>query len=91
MKTLPDDVARYATTPEFTEATAPQNLLENHQTGTGVWGKIVVFEGRLRYHILGAAPEEHELSPDAPGIIEPTVPHLVEPIGPVRFQVEFYR
>lgn len=91
MKSLPGDVTCYASSPEFTDTTAPQNLLENHQTGAGIWGRIVVFEGRLRYHILGADSEENELSPDAPGIIEPTVPHRVEPIGPARFQVEFYR
>ena len=30
------------------------------------------------------------LDPDHPGIILPDQPHLVEPLGPARMQVEFY-
>jgi hypothetical protein len=26
----------------------------------------------------------------APGLVLPDVPHLVEPLGPMRMQVEFY-
>ena len=91
MKTLPDNVARYATSPEFTEETLPENLSSSHQTKAGTWAKIVVLEGRLRYHIFEPEVKEHELSPDRPGIVKPTIPHRVEPIGQVRFQVEFYR
>jgi hypothetical protein len=31
------------------------------------------------------------LSPDTPGVVEPEVPHEVEPLGGVRFFVEFLR
>jgi tellurite resistance-related uncharacterized protein len=50
-----------------------------------------VVQGTLRYRILGPEPEEHVLSPDCPGIVEPEVPHEVEPLGEVRFYVEFLR
>lgn len=91
MKTLPSHVAHNATSPEFTEETLPESLRNSHQTKAGSWAKIVVLEGRLRYHIFEPEVEEHELSPDQPGIVEPTIPHRVEPIGHVRFRVEFYR
>lgn len=91
MKSIPDNVLRYAATPEFTEATAPQHLLYSHETKPGVWAKIVVLEGSLRYCILGATPEEVELAPDRPGVAEPEVPHRVEITGPVCFQLELYR
>ena len=91
MKTVPDNVSRYAATPEFTDATVPQHLLDSHETKPGVWAKIVVLEGKLRYRILGAEVEEYELSPDRIGVAEPEVPHRVEITGPVRFHLELYR
>ena len=91
MKDLPGDVSHYATTPEFTDDTLPAGLRDTHRTGGDTWAKIVDVEGRLRYCILEPDVHEHELSPQRPGIVEPAVPHRVEPIGPVRFQLEFYR
>ena len=91
MKTIPDNVSRYAATPEFTETTAPGHLLESHETKPGVWAKVVVLEGSLRYCIIGPDVEEHELAPDRPGVAEPEVPHRVEITGPVRFQLELHR
>ena len=35
--------------------------------------------------------EEHVLGPGVEGVVEPEVPHEVEPLGPVRFFVEFLR
>lgn len=91
MNTMPPGVSRYATTPEFTEDTIPANLLHFHRTDADTWAKIVVLRGKLRYRILGPNVEEHELSRGQPGIVEPGIPHQVEAVGNVRFQVEFYR
>ena len=91
MKTnIPDSFVAYKRTPEFTEETIPTGLRRNHATKAGVWGKIVVVEGRLGYRIAGVN-RDLELSPDRAGIVEPQVLHHVEPIGRVRFFVEFYR
>lgn len=91
MKSLPDNVAPYKRTPEFNELSVPEGLLRNHQTKAGVWGKIVVLEGKLRYSINEPEVEVIELDPDRFGVVEPTVPHEVKPLGRVRFYVEFYR
>ena len=91
MKTLPEGVSNYARTAEFSEASIPGNLLKSHSTKAGTWGKIVVLEGRLRYRILEPDIRTFELSPGQPGVAEPEVPHEVEPLGRVRFRVEFYR
>jgi tellurite resistance-related uncharacterized protein len=50
-----------------------------------------VLAGSLRYRILGPEPEEHLLSPERVGIVEPERLHEVEPLGEVRFFVEFLR
>jgi tellurite resistance-related uncharacterized protein len=91
VKSLPSDVAPYRRTPEFTESTVPDALRRRHTTKAGVWARIHVLEGSLRYRILEPAREEHVLSVGRPGIVEPEVPHEVEPEGRVRFYVEFLR
>lgn len=54
-----------------------------------MWGVIRVLEGRLRYHVL-EPNSEMILEPGHPGLLLPDQPHLVEPLGPMRMQVEFY-
>lgn len=91
MKTLPADVVHYKSTPVFDQASVPAGLRREHSTAAGVWGRIVVHEGSLRYVIEAPATEEHLLVPGTPGIVEPGVPHHVVVEAPVRFCVEFYR
>jgi tellurite resistance-related uncharacterized protein len=90
MKTLPTDVRPYRRTPEFTEATIPRGLLRDHATKPGVWAVIHVTRGALDYHILEPAPEQHRLTPDNVGIVEPEMRHHVAPLGPVQLYVEFH-
>jgi tellurite resistance-related uncharacterized protein len=91
MKEIPVSAKAYKKTPEFTEDTVPAGLLRAHQTKEGTWGKINVTEGQLRYRILEPEFEEVLLSSEMFGIVEPTILHEVEPMGKVRFHVEFFR
>ena len=91
MKSLPPDLVPYQRTREFSELTLPDALRHRHATKPGVWGRISVLEGSLRYRILEPAPEEHTLTPQLLGVVEPEIPHEVEPLGKVRFYVEFLR
>lgn len=90
MKSLPDNVVAYKKTPEFDESSLPKGLLNNHQTKEGVWGKIILLEGKLLYTI-NEPKEEIYLDSNNSGVVEPTVYHQVKPLGKVRFYVEFYR
>jgi tellurite resistance-related uncharacterized protein len=88
---LPPGCEATRSTPVFTEATVPPALLRSHRSAPGTWGLIRVLEGRLLYRMLDP-PSERVLDPSgAPGLVESGVPHEVAPLGPVRFQVEFYR
>jgi tellurite resistance-related uncharacterized protein len=87
---MPSDFAAYKRTPAFTEATVPQGLLRDHSTKAGVWAQIRVLDGTLRYHVPSLS-RQFDLTPDAPGIVIAEVVHHVEPLGPVRFYVEFFR
>lgn len=79
----------YRSTPVFDERTLPPGLRQAHTTKDGVWGVIRVLEGCVRYRIEA---HDHEviLSPGTPGLVRPQEPHHVQPVGPMRMQVEFY-
>ena len=87
---LPPPASPYRRTSVFTESTLPASLRREHRTKPGVWGVIRVLDGRLRYRVLNPISEV-VLEPGHPGLVLPDQPHLVEPLGPVRMQVEFYR
>jgi tellurite resistance-related uncharacterized protein len=89
MDRLPEGVAPYKRTPIFDQDSLPAALRSEHRTKPGVWALIHVVEGRLRYRIL-EPPSEQILTPDAPGVVTPAQPHAVEPVGRVRFFVEFH-
>lgn len=91
MKRLPPNVAPYKRTPEFDETTLPAGLRRAHTTKAGVWGRICVLEGQLIYRINEPEPEEHLLEPGKDGVVEPKIPHEVEPVGRMRMVVEFWR
>lgn len=87
----PENVVAYKQTAEFDELSTPQALLKKHNTKKGVWAKIQVLEGCLRYVIDGLEGREMILTPSNPGIVVPEVWHHVQPLGRVRFFVTFYK
>jgi len=81
--------APYRSTPVFDEASLPAALRARHSTKAGVWGMIRMIEGRLKLTYLDP-PSEIILDPATPGLLLPEQPHFVEPLGPMRMQVDFY-
>lgn len=92
--TLPDNARPYRRTDVFTEESVPPGLRKAHTTKEGAWALIHVLEGRLAYRIEDPRrlASKAILTPETPpGVIEPTILHRVEPLGQVRFYVEFHR
>jgi len=87
---IPEEFLPYKRTPEFDHTTVPAALRRDHSTKPGVWAKIVVVDGRLRYRVE-SLNTDIELSRDRTGVVLPEVLHHVEPVGEVRFYVQFYR
>ena len=87
---LPAGLVASRRTPIFDRDTIPAGLRREHRTAAGVWGLIVIIEGRLRFRALHP-PSETILEPGRPIAVAPEQPHEVAPDGPVRFFVEFYR
>jgi tellurite resistance-related uncharacterized protein len=79
----------YRTTPVFDQDSLPDALRRAHDTKAGIWGVIRVLEGELRY-VIAESGREEILTPDRPGLVVPRQLHFVEPLGPMRMQVEFY-
>lgn len=91
---LPAGARPYRRTDLFSEDSVPAGLLKAHTTKEGTWALIHVLEGQLAYHVCDPRrPVSREvLTPEGlPGLVEPTILHRVEPLGPVRFFVEFHR
>jgi tellurite resistance-related uncharacterized protein len=87
---LPPGVVAYRRTMIFDENTIPAGLRREHRTRPGVWGLIAVVDGRLRLRTVEPL-RETVLAAGESMAVAPEQPHEVEPDGPVRFYVEFYR
>ena len=87
----PEGVGAYRRTPEFDEMTIPAGLRSEHATKRGVWARIHVASGALRYRVGAPIHRSFRVVPSSGAVIVPEVAHRIEPDGPVRFFVEFYR
>lgn len=79
----------YRHSPIFDAANLPAALTRTHTTKAGVWAKIEIIEGRLRYCAEGEPAQL--LTPGRPGLIRPEQPHSVAIEDAVtRFRIAFY-
>ncbi len=88
-ESLPHGLELDRTTDEFDERTVPTGLLRDHRVATGVWGRLVVRSGALRFGF--GDDDEFVVSAGASVVIPPDRVHHVAVDGPVRFAVEFHR
>lgn len=87
----PETLVEYHRTPEYTADNAPASLLHDHHIKAGVWGRLVILEGQLRYCLEDGRGGSWILSPVHSAWIPPDLPHRVEFIGPVCFYVSYWR
>ena len=73
----------------FNAETLPAALRREHKTAAGVWARIEVLEGQVRYEIFDP-PSVAILEPGTPGRVTPTQPHQVLPCGRMRMRIDFY-
>lgn len=88
---LPTGLVIARTTPEWTHFSLPAGLERDHRVVAGVWGRVRVLEGGVRFEFtdgLGGAPERPLVAgQDQP--IPPDRPHRLELVGAVRLVVDF--
>jgi ferredoxin len=91
MPRLPESASEYRRTMVFDASTTPLELRKRHTTKAGVWGEIVVLDGRVLYVIEDEKDASFVLRPGVSGGIAPAAPHHVEPFPGARFFVRFLR
>jgi tellurite methyltransferase len=87
---LPEGLHLVRTSPVWDELNMPRGLLRAHRVASGTWGRIVVQDGRLLFTASTEPAIEVELVSGSSQAIPPDVEHSVQPLGPVRFSVEFF-
>lgn len=88
---LPEGAEPYRRTPSFDVESLPAGLRKAHATKPGVWGEIVVEQGKLEYVIEREPPLRQILDLLHSGIVRPEEKHHVRFIEPGSFHVVFYR
>ncbi len=86
---LPDRFIARDRTPIFTEASLPPRLRQGHKASVGVWARVVVIAGRLRYRVDSLSIDKALSSPEAENI-PPEVVFSLEPLGEARFYLDVY-
>jgi tellurite resistance-related uncharacterized protein len=88
---FPEAVRYVRSSSEWDETSLPPGLRRDHQLGAGTWGRIVVRQGTLRFSVNGEPARSADLTPGSPAqAIPPQVRHSVQPLGRVRFHIDFY-
>jgi tellurite resistance-related uncharacterized protein len=87
----PDGATLTRTTPEFDQDTVPAGLLKAHKISDGVWGRLVVRSGELRFTFDSGDPATRAIAAGDHVVIPPLVPHHVTIDGLVQFVIEFHR
>lgn len=86
---LPTDAVAYRTL-EFDQTSLPAGLRGDHNTRAGVWARVDVLSGRLRF-VMPVLAVDDALAAGEHVIVPPELVHHVEPLGPVRLRVTFLR
>jgi tellurite resistance-related uncharacterized protein len=82
------DVVRASDT--WDPTTMPAALRRAHRVGKGVWGRLRVEHGEVRFRACTEPPLDVVVAgPDGSQAIPPEVEHEVEPSPDARFRVEF--
>jgi tellurite methyltransferase len=89
---LPEGFVPYKKTAEFNNESIPAGLLRDHSLKSGTWGRLTLLEGSLRFTMTSEPPQAARVLTTAePAHIPPEIVHSIEPLGRVRFFIEFCR
>jgi tellurite methyltransferase len=86
---LPEGVHLVRTSKQWTQRTMPIGLTRAHRIAAGTWGRIVVHEGHLRFTAQTQPALDTVLESGSIQAIPPEVEHDVQPLGEVRFSIDF--
>lgn len=88
---LPAGLVHARTTAVFDEVDHPAGLRRAHRVADGVWGRLLVHTGELRFTFEDQPDEPLTVGAGQTLVIPPVLLHHVDIDGPVTFAVEFHR
>jgi tellurite resistance-related uncharacterized protein len=88
---LPEGLELVRTTDVFDNDTIPAGLLRAHRVADGVWGRLVVHAGAVRFVFEDQTDRPITVAAGDNVVIPPQRPHHVELDGPAHFLIEFHR
>ncbi|MGH9043615.1 MAG: DUF3565 domain-containing protein [Acidimicrobiales bacterium] len=88
---LPEGLVGVRITQTWDEKTLPPTLTRAHRVAKGTWGVLRVDQGEVRFEAETDPKIKVVVSAGSTQPIPPVVPHHVEPLGPVRFCIEFLK
>lgn len=90
---LPPGLEHGRTTDVFDEHTAPAGLLRAHRVADGVWARLVVHTGALRFRFADDPPDRSRIVAAGDTVVIPPARfhHVAFDQGPVTFAIEFHR
>ncbi len=88
---LPDRLELVRTTETFDQHTAPAGLRRAHRVAAGVWARLVVHTGEVRFVFEDDTDRPRTVGAGQHVVIPPQRPHHVEFPGPATLAIEFYR
>jgi tellurite resistance-related uncharacterized protein len=86
---IPTHLVVVRTTPLWDEHSMPNALRRAHRVASGLWGRLRIEEGDLRFVAQTTPVVDVVVDHRHPQSIPPDVEHFVEPQGPVRFSIAF--
>ena len=86
---LPEGLRVVRTTPTWDDGNMPAGLRQTHRVAEGVWGRLVVESGALHFEAETHPRIDRVISQGQSQALPPDVDHHIEPVGAVRFHLEF--
>jgi len=90
---VPEGLTHDRTTAEWDEESVPRAIRRDHRVASGVWGRVRVLEGSIRFQFAdglgGEVGDDGLLNTTQVQPIPPGRPHHLEVVGPVRVVVDF--
>lgn len=87
----PDGTDHLRTTEVFDNDSVPEGLLRAHRIADGVWGRLLVHTGGLRFVFEDQSERPIVVHAGGGILIPPGRPHHLEIDQPVTFAIEFHR
>jgi len=86
---LPVRLRLVRSTPEWDERTIPAALRRSPRAAANTWARIVVTSGQLNFRAATDPPLQTVVNASRSQPIPPGVEHQVQPVGSVRFSIDF--